>query len=447
MTKRLVVALLALITLPLLAVAAAASVQQVASALADMSHADIERALAAAGFQGAQLPERQKETTLLPQVDTATACSTVHMFSTDYVPVDIAEAEAVLREEAARAAKHGGRNSSHAATADAALLQTEESTSIDKAKLDCQCETYKCHCRKQCFCKLGPTPFNGNIIPSKPVTSPMKPGKADNQFKCTCSFDGIGGASMSNGGSMDCDCKIAACTCEKRCICDSVIGAPRFEETAAKLVEDDDGTTAAGAGADTGGSDDLSAAAAAAAAVTGEDGDASAPALNGLLQQSSQHRSKSARSALRAARRAAAAAAATADARLLANGTAEAAADAVPTAGRLPAADAKPPPALPAQAAVAARVEAAEGSQPSALNAAVTAAASRSAIAEEAAATQPPSSDASLLTDGAAEEDVVTEHSLTDALSEGDDASLAAAMHAADSADAHPFGAELPSAP
>lgn len=93
----------------------------------------------------------------------------------------------------------------------------------DARLLDCDCETYNCHCRKQCFCKLISKPFSGNPVPPPPVRTAedggQSPAVPDHQFKCSCSFDGVGGGGLGKGGSMDCDCKIADCTCEKRCVC------------------------------------------------------------------------------------------------------------------------------------------------------------------------------------------------------------------------------------
>ena len=106
---------------------------------------------------------------------------------------------------------------------DVVLLQKSEVLSDDDRKLlDCDCESYKCHCRKQCFCKLLADGFGGNSVPPPPpkeTGEPSKPPVPDHSFKCTCSFDGVGGGGLSNGGSMDCDCKVADCACEKQCVC------------------------------------------------------------------------------------------------------------------------------------------------------------------------------------------------------------------------------------
>ena len=40
-------------------------------------------------------------------------------------------------------------------------------------------------------------------------------------YKCSCSFGGIGGAGISNGGFMNCDCRVADCSCSKQCACTS----------------------------------------------------------------------------------------------------------------------------------------------------------------------------------------------------------------------------------
>ena len=108
------------------------------------------------------------------------------------------------------------------------------------ADLACECQPYECHCRKQCFCRLAADPFRGMHYPPEancpvcPVCfdSPDagNPGNdateqapddvtVEQDYKCTCSFEGIGGAGISNGGFMECDCKVADCTCDKKCVC------------------------------------------------------------------------------------------------------------------------------------------------------------------------------------------------------------------------------------
>ena len=105
------------------------------------------------------------------------------------------------------------------------------------ADLICECQPYNCHCQKQCFCRMTEDPFKGLHYPPEancpvcPVCSDMKtkgPDSDDNalpksppkqDYKCSCSFEGIGGAGLSNGGYMECDCKVADCTCEKKCAC------------------------------------------------------------------------------------------------------------------------------------------------------------------------------------------------------------------------------------
>lgn len=89
--------------------------------------------------------------------------------------------------------------------------------------LQCDCDTYKCHCKKQCFCKLQEKPFTGTPVPHPPTGRAGQqadaPSVPDHEFKCTCSFDGIGGPGASMGGTMDCDCKVADCTCDRQCLC------------------------------------------------------------------------------------------------------------------------------------------------------------------------------------------------------------------------------------
>ncbi len=91
----------------------------------------------------------------------------------------------------------------------------------DNPNLECQCEEYACHCRKQCFCRLFDGTYNGDKILKSNQAPQTIPNSPDHQFKCACSFDGTGGVGMINGGTMDCDCKIADCSCEKKCACKS----------------------------------------------------------------------------------------------------------------------------------------------------------------------------------------------------------------------------------
>lgn len=106
----------------------------------------------------------------------------------------------------------------------------------DSKQLDCDCETYKCHCKKQCFCRIQPTAFGGQSVPNPtpPKESAEDGGKQpsipDHEFKCTCSFDGVGGGGADEGGTMDCDCKVADCTCERQCVCRGSNSSPfRFK--------------------------------------------------------------------------------------------------------------------------------------------------------------------------------------------------------------------------
>ena len=90
------------------------------------------------------------------------------------------------------------------------------------AKLDCQCDSYKCQCRKQCFCQLQEAQYGGNIVPAESdsdASDPKGSGIVDSEFKCTCAFESAPGSGALAGGTMDCDCKIADCACEKQCDC------------------------------------------------------------------------------------------------------------------------------------------------------------------------------------------------------------------------------------
>lgn len=108
--------------------------------------------------------------------------------------------------------------------------------------LHCSCEEYACHCQKECFCRFASDPFNGIQYPPEancPVckycgpnqgggeddekahkkNAPSKTPLKDHDFKCTCALEGIGGPGISDGGSMTCDCRLADCTCDKKCSC------------------------------------------------------------------------------------------------------------------------------------------------------------------------------------------------------------------------------------
>ena len=103
--------------------------------------------------------------------------------------------------------------------------------------LDCDCQPYSCTCQKQCFCRLSADPFIGThyppnancpVCPSCHDTAPDNDEDQDKDdevakpdYKCSCSFEGVGGAGISNGGYMNCDCRVADCSCSKQCACTS----------------------------------------------------------------------------------------------------------------------------------------------------------------------------------------------------------------------------------
>jgi hypothetical protein len=113
--------------------------------------------------------------------------------------------------------------------------------------LDCDCQPYSCSCQKQCFCRLSADPFAGTHYPPNancPVCpscneTPEKDDDDDDNplqkpdYKCSCSFDGVGGAGISNGGYMNCDCRIADCSCSKQCACTS----KKKKKSASRLAE------------------------------------------------------------------------------------------------------------------------------------------------------------------------------------------------------------------
>ena len=120
--------------------------------------------------------------------------------------------------------------------------------------LDCECRPYECHCHKQCFCRLSVDPFAGTHFPpeancpicpvcTKPSKNAPQKGKgatknAEQDFKCSCNLEGVGGPGISEGGYMECDCKVADCTCEKTCQCKKTGSGFSF-----KSKKDDDGKT------------------------------------------------------------------------------------------------------------------------------------------------------------------------------------------------------------
>ena len=85
------------------------------------------------------------------------------------------------------------------------------------------------------FCRLSVDPFRGTHFPpeancpicpvcTKPSKNAPQKGKgatknAEQDFKCSCNLEGVGGPGISEGGYMECDCKVADCTCEKTCQC------------------------------------------------------------------------------------------------------------------------------------------------------------------------------------------------------------------------------------
>ena len=121
-------------------------------------------------------------------------------------------------------------------TTEQSFLEVEESSGpLDD--LDCDCQPYSCTCRKQCFCRLSADPFSGIHYPPN-ANCPQCPscdnhndddddgngdtkGMSKPDYKCSCSFGGIGGAGISNGGFMNCDCRVADCSCSKQCACTS----------------------------------------------------------------------------------------------------------------------------------------------------------------------------------------------------------------------------------
>ena len=52
-------------------------------------------------------------------------------------------------------------------------------------------------------------------------------------------MDGVGGPGISEGGYMECDCKVADCTCSKECQCRKTGSLPKFKETANSIKVDE----------------------------------------------------------------------------------------------------------------------------------------------------------------------------------------------------------------
>ena len=126
-------------------------------------------------------------------------------------------------------------------------VRSSAAKDLDNPDLDCECKPYTCHCLKQCFCRLSADPFQGTHFPPEancpicPVCSGAPKKKPDQEektrnieqdFKCSCGYEGVGGPGISEGGYMECDCKVADCTCEKDCQCTKKRGSGmKFKET------------------------------------------------------------------------------------------------------------------------------------------------------------------------------------------------------------------------
>ena len=85
----------------------------------------------------------------------------------------------------------------------------------DEKGMKCKCQKQDCKCKKRCSCRMKATRRRllGMLTAGKPVT--------DNPFRCNCDFQ-KGDLDFSQGSQMDCKCDKAACTCERKCMCEDV---------------------------------------------------------------------------------------------------------------------------------------------------------------------------------------------------------------------------------
>jgi hypothetical protein len=108
----------------------------------------------------------------------------------------------------------------------------------EETEMDCSCDTYECQCMKNCFCRIGEEEFGGTTVPRLKVVEeseegeskggddddkgsddPRERGLPENQFMCKCSMEAVAAGALMTSNTMDCDCKVADCACQKKCLC------------------------------------------------------------------------------------------------------------------------------------------------------------------------------------------------------------------------------------
>eukprot|EP00940_MAST-03C_sp_MAST-3C-sp2_P002661 g2661.t1 len=187
-------------------------VEQLSEALKNLKAEDLDKVLRDAGVRDYTM-NANAESTRHHETHLAKQCETVVMFATTEGS-NIGENEG---QDIAEALKNGEISMIEV---DSEVSQTTGADDID-ASLECECDTYKCQCRKMCFCQLQEAQYGGKVVPAMPDADedPKGSGIVDSQFKCTCAFESAPGTGALAGGTMDCDCKIADCACEKQCKC------------------------------------------------------------------------------------------------------------------------------------------------------------------------------------------------------------------------------------
>ena len=255
--------------------------------LARLTPAQLVAALRDVGYVRAEMGKHQTEEGAEeePRRTVGHGCHDVRLAASTAARADhfertplYADAAAAAAAAAATAAASGSGNlldlttmletEEQAATKTEAATRAEADLAIDVdapspiKDLDCECEPYACSCHKQCFCRLAGDPFKGVHYPPDancPVCAKCpnsgsdgsdvdEPAAPKQDFKCSCSFEGIGGAGISNGGYMECDCKVADCSCSKKCACKlkkSGDSSASFRESLPPTLATQEGATSA----------------------------------------------------------------------------------------------------------------------------------------------------------------------------------------------------------
>lgn len=81
----------------------------------------------------------------------------------------------------------------------------------DDKDMKCKCSKSDCKCKKRCSCRMK----NARRRLLSLLTKPTE----DNPFRCNCDFQ-KGDLDFTQGTQMDCKCDKAACSCERKCMCE-----------------------------------------------------------------------------------------------------------------------------------------------------------------------------------------------------------------------------------